>query len=222
MMRFSVLVRVLWGLAAVLLVTWLVVVCWGDPAAFFMHPARAAVIVSLLIIGPMRALICGGGASAGIREDARNRWVLVPLSLAMLVLLWLPPFGEPRGLWLVGGDAARYAGVVLFVLGAALRLGAVAVLKHRFSGLVAIQKNHELATGGLYRIIRNPGYLGLLLWLAGWCLVFRSGVGLIITASLLIPLVARINAEEALLVSQFGTEYDRYRRGTWRLVPYLY
>lgn len=205
-----------------LLVTCLTVWCWGDPAAFLAHPARAGVVVALLLLAPARALIRGGGASAGVREDVRNRWTLVPMSLAILVVLWLPPFGEPRGLWLVDGDSARYAGLVLFVVGAALRVGAVAVLKHRFSGLVAIQTDHELATGGLYRVIRNPGYLGLLLWMAGWCLVFGSGIGLMVTASLVIPIIARINAEEALLVSEFGPAYDRYRRGTWRLLPYLY
>jgi protein-S-isoprenylcysteine O-methyltransferase Ste14 len=140
----------------------------------------------------------------------------------MLVLLWLPPFGESRGLWLVGGEAARYAGLLLFAGGAALRVGAISVLKHRFSGLVAIQTDHALATGGPYRLIRHPGYLGMLLWLTGWCLVFRSGAGLIITASLLIPLVTRINAEEALLASEFSSSYEQYRRGTWRLLPYLY
>jgi len=36
------------------------------------------------------------------------------------------------------------------------------------------------------------------------------------------PLLARINAEEALLHSQFGAEYDAYRRRTARLVPGLY
>jgi len=36
------------------------------------------------------------------------------------------------------------------------------------------------------------------------------------------PLVARISAEERLLSSQFGDEYDAYRNRTWRLVPGLY
>ena len=222
MTRLSYLIRFLGGLMIGSLVTWLAVLCWGEPAAFFAHPARAGVVICLLILAPVRALVRGGGNNCGVREDQRNRWVLVPMILTMLVLLWLPPFGEARGLWLVDGDGARYAGLFLFVAGAALRVGAIAELKHRFSGLVAIQADHELATGGLYGVIRHPGYLGLLMWLMGWCLVFRSGAGLVATASLLIPLVARINAEEALLASEFGPAYVGYRRGTWRLVPYLY
>jgi protein-S-isoprenylcysteine O-methyltransferase Ste14 len=51
---------------------------------------------------------------------------------------------------------------------------------------------------------------------------FRSGVGVLLTALLLPPLLARIRAEEALLRSQFGDEYDAFRTRTWRLVPGLY
>ena len=213
---------ILSGLVGGLLWAWLAVASWGDPGTFFAHPARAAAILFLLVLAPARALAGGGGASRGVREDVRNRWVLVPMVLGMLVLLWLPPFGERRGLWLVDGDAARYAGLVLLMAGGVLRVGAIATLKHRFSGLVAIQAQHELATGGLYRVIRHPGYLGLLLVLAGWCLLFRSGAGLALTAALVVPFIARVNAEEALLASEFGEAYDTYRRRTWRLLPFIY
>ncbi|MCM3468328.1 hypothetical protein M3643_12685, partial [Staphylococcus lugdunensis] len=38
----------------------------------------------------------------------------------------------------------------------------------------------------------------------------------------LVPLVARIRSEEALLRSQFGAEYDAYCARTWRLLPGVY
>ncbi len=41
-------------------------------------------------------------------------------------------------------------------------------------------------------------------------------------SGLIPPLVARIRAEEALLRSQFGGEYDAYRSRTSRLIPGLY
>jgi protein-S-isoprenylcysteine O-methyltransferase Ste14 len=101
-------------------------------------------------------------------------------------------------------------------------VGAVFVLGRRFSGLVAIQEGHELETGGLYRVIRHPSYLGLLLGLFGWVLVFRSAIGVLVGLFLLPPLVARMNSEEALLESEFGERYADYRRRTWRLLPFLY
>src|SRR5262249_58999382 len=71
--------------------------------------------------------------------------------------------------------------------------------RRRFSALVAIQEGHELVTGGLYRVIRHPSYLGLLLGLFGWVLIFRSAIAVLVSLLLLPPLVARLNAEEALL-----------------------
>jgi protein-S-isoprenylcysteine O-methyltransferase Ste14 len=54
----------------------------------------------------------------------------------------------------------------------------------------------------------------------GGALVFRSGVGILLAAAILAPLLARIASEEKLLQSQFGAEYDAYRARTWRLVPH--
>jgi protein-S-isoprenylcysteine O-methyltransferase Ste14 len=56
----------------------------------------------------------------------------------------------------------------------------------------------------------------------GWALAFRSGIGVLLTALVIPPLVARIRAEETLLRLQFGDEYAAYCRRTWRLIPGLY
>jgi protein-S-isoprenylcysteine O-methyltransferase Ste14 len=42
------------------------------------------------------------------------------------------------------------------------------------------------------------------------------------TAVLVPPLIARIHAEEAMLRSQFGAEYDAHCARTSRLIPGLY
>jgi protein-S-isoprenylcysteine O-methyltransferase Ste14 len=96
------------------------------------------------------------------------------------------------------------------------------VLGHRFSGLVAIQSGHTLVTDGVYGVIRHPSYLGLLVNSLGWGLAFRSGVGVLLTGFIIPPLLARIYAEERLLRSQFGGEYDTYCARTSRLIPWLY
>lgn len=75
---------------------------------------------------------------------------------------------------------------------------------------------------GVYGVIRHPSYLGLLINSMGWSLAFRSGVGVPLTLLLIPPLLARIDAEENLLHSQFGDEYNTYRSHTWRLIPGIY
>jgi protein-S-isoprenylcysteine O-methyltransferase Ste14 len=56
----------------------------------------------------------------------------------------------------------------------------------------------------------------------GWGLAFRSGVGVLLTALTILPILARIRAEERLLNTQFGAEYDAYCARTSRLLPGLY
>jgi len=77
-------------------------------------------------------------------------------------------------------------------------------------------------TEGVYSVIRHPSYLGFLLAILGWMLVFRSGLGLLLLLPLIWVLIKRMDAEEALLASAFGEEYAAYRKRTWRLIPSIY
>ncbi|PYM00341.1 MAG: isoprenylcysteine carboxyl methyltransferase, partial [Verrucomicrobia bacterium] len=88
---------------------------------------------------------------------------------------------------------------------------------------VALQPDHRLKTDGFYRFVRYPSYLGALLAMAGWALVFRSIIGLLLTAAMCVPIIARIRAEEEFLVSEFGEQYRSYQQRTrWRLFPLIY
>jgi protein-S-isoprenylcysteine O-methyltransferase Ste14 len=199
----------------------LAVLGWGGFAAFFSHPPLIALTIVVLVLAGV-ALFSGGNVSPGVREDRANRWVLIAFSLLGLLAGYLPAYTDRMGFWTLDGDAIRWLGVALFAAGGALRLWPVFVLGRRFSGLVAIQPEHTLVTSGIYGVIRHPSYLGLLVNSLGWALAFRSGVGVLLTALLIPPLLARIRAEETLLRSQFGGEYDAYCRRTSRLIPGLY
>lgn len=199
----------------------LAVLGWGGFAAFFSHPARTAVAVILALLA-VAALFTAGNLSAGEREDRGNRWVIVAFGVLGVVMGFLPAYADRIDFWTIDGDTVRWIGVVLFAVGGALRLWPVFVLGNRFSGLVAIQPGHTLVTTGIYSVIRHPSYLGLIINALGWSLAFRSGVGVLLTVLMIIPLVARMNAEEALLCSQFGNEYQSYMARTSRLIPGVY
>jgi protein-S-isoprenylcysteine O-methyltransferase Ste14 len=199
----------------------LAILRWGDFAAFFAHPALIALAITLLVLSGV-AVFSGGNLSPGVREDRANRWVIVAFGLIGLLDAYLPVYTDRKEFWTLDGDAIRWLGVVLFAAGSALRIWPVFVLGHRFSGLVAIQPGHALVTTGLYGVVRHPSYLGLLVNSLGWALAFHSGVGVLLTALLVPPLVARIRAEERLLHSQFGGEYEAYRSRTSRLIPGIY
>lgn len=193
----------------------------GGFASFFSEPALVALTIITFALAAA-ALFSGGNLSSGEREDRSNRWVIAAFALIGLLDAYLPAYADAEDFWTLDGDAVRWLGVVLFAIGGGLRLWPVFVLGRRFSGLVAIQPGHRLETSGVYGVIRHPSYLGLLVGSLGWALAFRSGVGLLLTALTLPPLLARIEAEERLLRTQFGEEYDAYRARTWRLIPWGY
>lgn len=190
----------------------------GGLGAYLARPP--IIIVALVtIISAIIALFSRGNLSSGEREDRGNRWVLAAFGVLGLLTGWLPAYTDRLEFWTLGGDVVRWVGAVTFTLGTALRMWPVFVLGNRFSGLVAIQPEHRLVTTGIYGLIRHPSYCGLLIGTLGWSLAFRSGVGVLLTALTLVPVLARIHAEEALLHSHFGAEYDAYCARTSRLVP---
>jgi protein-S-isoprenylcysteine O-methyltransferase Ste14 len=194
---------------------------WCGWNAFFAHPALQAlawVTAGLTVL----AFFTEGGIRSGEKEDRRNRWVLVAFSIIALFMAYFSAYTDRVGFWTIDGDTMRWAGVAICAGGGLLRILPVFVLGRRFSGLVAIQPGHTLETRGIYGVIRNPSYLGMIVTSLGWVLAFRSGVGVLLVAALLVPLVARIGAEERLLREHFGIEYDAYCARTWKLVPWIY
>jgi protein-S-isoprenylcysteine O-methyltransferase Ste14 len=199
----------------------LAILAWGGFRAFFSHSALAALFGVLLALSVV-AVFAGGNISSGVREDRSNRWVITVFAAIGLLDAYLPALTDRLEFWTIDHETIRWCGVILFAIGGTLRLWPVFVLGRRFSGLVAIQPGHALLTTGIYRFIRHPSYFGLLLTMFGWGLAFRSGVGLLLAAMLVPPLVSRMNSEEALLKSEFGAEYENYRSRTFRLIPGIY
>jgi protein-S-isoprenylcysteine O-methyltransferase Ste14 len=193
----------------------------GGWARFFSHPALTALTIAtlaLILVAPFSDV----NLSSGEKEDRANRWVFFAFGVIALAGAVLPPYSDRVGFWTIGGETTRWIGVTLYLLGGALRLWPTFVLGSRFSGLVAIQSGHTLETHGIYSLVRNPSYLGMLTNMLGWGLAFRSWAGVAVAATLLVPLVARIRSEEGLLREHFGAEYDAYVAHTWRLIPGIY
>lgn len=209
-------------LAAVITVVWigLAVLGEGSWASFFGRPPLLALAVVTLVFA-VAAPLTGGSLNTGVREDTSNRWVLWPISLLGIVMGFLPAWSDHAGV-LTFAEGVRWPGLVIYAIGGVARLMPVVVLGRRFSGLVAIQEDHQLVTTGWYGLIRNPSYVGMIAMGIGWGLVFRSGLGVLIGLALIPFLIARIHAEERLLGSHFGAAYEAYRARTWRLIPWVY
>lgn len=75
------------------------------------------------------------------------------------------------------------------------------------------QNASALVISGIYRVTRNPMYLGLLLLLAAWALALEHPAGFAgVIGFVLYMNRYQIASEEAVLTSLFGQAYIDYRR----------
>jgi hypothetical protein len=149
------------GTVSIVIQFGLAIAGWGGWSAFFAHPALQALAWVTVGLAAL-AVPSGSGMSTGEKEDRSNRWVLAAFSVIALLMAYFSAYTDRVGFWTLDGNAMRWTGVVLCAAGGVLRIAPVYVLRNRFSGLVAIQAGHRLETRGIYSVIRNPSYLGLL------------------------------------------------------------
>jgi len=114
-------------------------------------------------------------------------------------------------------------GLLLMLVGIAVRQWAIAVLGQFFSPRVRVLEEHRVVESGPYRWVRHPSYTGAILTMAGAGLAGGSWEGLA-TMLLLAGLAFgwRIRVEERFLVDQLGPAYAAYRARTKRLLPFLF
>jgi len=115
----------------------------------------------------------------------------------------------------------RLAGTLIVCSGAALMVWAlVSFQSWRFRA--ALDADHELATGGPFRILRHPIYMALNLLALGSAVWVPSAI---VWASVVLMVIGgdlRARAEEIVLEQAFGTRYRDYCARTRRFIPGLY
>lgn len=126
------------------------------------------------------------------------------------VQIGLPPLDE-LGFGLTT-EVRRGLALVLILGGLLLDGMAAGVFRRLGTAVEPWKPSTVLATGGLYRLSRNPIYVGFAITYVG----LAVGMDSPITLLLLIPcllVVDRfvIQREETYLASKFGAEYDAYR-----------
>jgi len=115
----------------------------------------------------------------------------------------------------------RLVGGLVIAGGAALMAWAVVYFRSwRFSA--KLDQGHQLATGGPFRFVRHPIYLGMDLLALGTALwvpevIVWAALGLMMLGSEL-----RARAEEKLLEEGFGDAYRSYCGRTRRFIPGIY
>ncbi|MFT3775856.1 MAG: isoprenylcysteine carboxylmethyltransferase family protein [Minicystis sp.] len=90
-----------------------------------------------------------------------------------------------------------------------------------FSSTVRIQdeRGHQVCDTGLYRFVRHPGYLGMLLSLLAFPLLMESFWAFIPASVGALLLIARTRLEDRFLMNRLPGYADYAARTRWRLIP---
>ena len=150
---------------------------------------------------------------AGLWVSAEDGWVELPTTLWNLIL-------HPRSISTL--SASNFVGIVLFVIGFAIELIAHITLGRNYTSMLFIRENHRLIRHGIYRYIRHPLYLGVLLASIGLAVYGLSLPGVLIMSALVLVFIFRIRIEERMLVETFGDAYRQYRKTTSKLISFIY
>lgn len=115
------------------------------------------------------------------------------------------------------------AGILCLAIALTLLYRSHADLGTNWSVTLAVRAQHRLVTHGVYRLVRHPMYLALLLYASGLALVLPNWLaGLWYGGAMALLVAVRMGPEEQMMLDAFGKDYERYMARTRRLIPGLW
>jgi protein-S-isoprenylcysteine O-methyltransferase Ste14 len=177
-------------------------------------------LVASLIILPGHSEVMAERSKGISGGKSWDLWITRLMAFPTLGLLVLAGLDErwnltpPLPLWV------RLFGALAFMIGYAIVLWAMYSNPY-FSQVVRIQseRGHVAMTGGPYRIVRHPGYLGMILSMLGAVFLLDSLWGLICFAFYLALIVTRTALEDRTLRAELSgyAEYGSHTK--YRIFP---
>ncbi len=154
--------------------------------------------------------------SSTTNQDKGSFWVVIAASWSTIFVVFIIRSYE---IGTFSGNV-QYVGLVLLTAGIVLREWAVMVLGKHFTVRVQVHEKAKLVTQGPYNYIRHPSYTGSLLIFIGLSLAVGSWLGTLLALAVnLIAYKYRIRVEEEALQEAFGSDYEEYKKRTWKLFP---
>ena len=113
----------------------------------------------------------------------------------------------------------KLAGLLLLAAGGILNLLADRDFKRFDTTVKPFEYSNKLVTSGVFKLSRNPMYLGMVLFLFGESILFGSLSPFIISIIFMVLLhFIFIKPEEKILLEKFGEEYEVYRNKVRRWI----
>ena len=143
----------------------------------------------------------------------------VAVMLIAAALIWaVDASGAAPGFAFRGQNAAAAA---LAALGVGVTVFGLAAFSRARTTVNPLRPEEasKLVVKGVYRVTRNPMYLGFLLLLLAWAIFLGNlGAFLVIAVFVLYMNLFQIAPEERALAARFGAEFEEYKRRVRRWI----
>lgn len=185
-------------------------------------------ITALLILAAFYAVYFGKmilQKRKGIRTDqiaagkARNREFYIELIMKIATLSVV--FAEAASIlsdWSLLPETLRISGICTGIAGDVIFGISVWTMRDSWRAGLARGDETEMITGGIYRVSRNPAFVGFDLVYLGILLIFFNPVLFLFSVFAMAMLHLQILQEEKYLPEAFGEKYIQYREKVHRYV----
>ena len=151
-------------------------------------------------------------------DSGSMRLIVAGMQLAMLAAFVIAFFLRP-----FAGTAYFWVGIVLLILGSALRRHCFRVLGDYFTYAVKASGSQPVIDRVAYRWVRHPSYTGAMMMFAGMGLALGNWPSLIVLLVTAVAVYAyRVVVEERALCETIGEPYRAYMARRKRFIPFVF
>jgi len=147
--------------------------------------------------------------------DSSRSWLSIVLVVMQFAMITLIMFTGP--LW-----PTHWGLQGMMVMGGVIGLWAFLAMGLRnLRAFPEIPQHGRLVVHGPYRWVRHPMYTSVLVMTLAWMVEHPLPFRMVLWVGLVVTLWVKLGYEEQLLLTRFPS-YERYRKGTKRLIPFLF
>ena len=189
--------------------------------AWVLISANIVILIINLFVLPAEVI-----EERGRKKQNVKTWdkILTVISIAPYFGLYVVAGLDYRFYWSTELDlCVRVTSLFCYFLGSMLATWAM-VSNRFFSTMVRLQtdRGHQVATGGPYRVVRHPGYVGFIITTIAVPLILGSLYGLIVSAISVSIFIIRTALEDATLKAELEGYIEYSKNVRYRLIPFVW
>lgn len=153
----------------------------------------------------------------GKGKNQNVRTIEILISIATLIIIPIQLISIILNLTLLDNNI-RFIGFLVGILGDILFLIAIITMKNSWRAGIPSEDKIEFVSYGIYKISRNPAFVGFDLMYIGICLLYCNVLTIVFSLFAIIMLHFQILEEEKYLKKTFGEKYLTYKNKVCRYI----